>query len=193
MLYMIIALPILIVLWCLLVYNKLVAGRNLVRNAFSQIDVQLQRRYDLIPNLVETAKAYMKHEREALEAVIAARNTAAQAAEKVKSAPSAESMHALLGAESALGGAMSRFFALAEAYPDLKADQTMARLHEELASTENRIAFARQAYNDTAMIYNIRREVFPSSLIANGFGFAAEAMWTSDDGAVIKKNVEAGF
>jgi len=184
---------VILVVWGVVVYNGLVALANQIRNAFSQIDVQLQRRYDLIPNLVETAKAYMKHERETLEAVIAARNQAMQAAKQVKDAPSPETMLALQGAESALGGMMTRFFALAESYPDLKANQNMAQLQEELASTENRIAFARQAYNDAVMRYNIQREVFPNSLIASRFGFRAEETWKSEEGEVIRKNVKVNF
>jgi len=145
-----------LVVYVVMIYNGLVALRNRVKNAFSQIDVQLQRRYDLIPNLVETAKGYMQHERETLDAVIRARN-AAQSAAKT--------------AEAALGGTLTRFFALAEAYPDLKANQNMALLQEELASTENRIAFSRQAYNDAVTGYNIKRESFPDTLVANNFGF----------------------
>jgi LemA protein len=189
----VLVLAIALVLWGIVIYNGLVGFRNQIRNAFSQIDVQLQRRYDLIPNLVETAKAYMKHERETLEAVIVARNQAVQAAKQVKDSPSPESMRTLQGAENTLGGLMSRFFALSESYPDLKANQNLAQLQEELASTENRIAFSRQAYNDSVMSYNIKREVFPDSLIASRFGFKKEEMWKSDEGDVIKKNVKVGF
>jgi LemA protein len=158
------------------IYNGLVELRNRVKNAFSQIDVQLQRRYDLIPNLVETAKGYMAHERETLEAVIAARNQA-QAAAGRAGAGAAGAIGELAGAEAALGGMLTRFFALAEAYPDLKANQNMAQLQEELASTENRVAFSRQAYNDAVMAYNIKREQFPDSLVANTFNFAAAEQW----------------
>jgi LemA protein len=160
----------------IVIYNGLVALRNRVKNAFSQIDVQLQRRYDLIPNLVETAKGYLAHERGTLEAVIAARNQA-QAAAGRASAGAAGAIGELAGAEAALGGLLTRFFALAEAYPDLKADQNMAQLQEELASTENRVAFARQAYNDAVMGYNTKREQFPDSLVANTFNFAAAEQW----------------
>ena len=154
------------------VYNKLVTQRNRYKNAFAQIDVQLKRRHDLIPNLVETAKGYLAHERETLEAVVAARNTAANAEQKASAEPgSPEAMRALAGAETALSGALGRFFALAEAYPDLKGDQTMSRIMEELASTENRIAFARQAYNDAVMAYNTARERFPAVLVAGPLGF----------------------
>jgi len=191
--YVVLCLLVALIIWGVVIYNGLVEFANQIRNAFSQIDVQLQRRYDLIPNLVETAKAYMKHERETLEAVIAARNQAAQAAKQVKNALSPETMRSLQGAESALGGLMSRFFALAEAYPDLKANQNMAQLQEELSSTENRIAFARQAYNDAVMRYNIRREVFPNSLIASRFGFLAAEVWQSEENAAIRKNVQMSF
>lgn len=153
-------------------YNRLVSLRNRYRNAFGQIDVQLKRRHDLIPNLVETARAYMAHERDTLEAVIEARNTASSAEARAAAKPGdAAAMGELIGAEQALGGALTRFFALAEAYPDLKANQNMMQLNEELASTENRIAFARQAYNDSVMHYNTARESFPVNLVADTFGF----------------------
>lgn len=171
-----------LVVYVVMIYNGLVALRNRVKNAFSQIDVQLQRRYDLIPNLVETAKGYMQHERETLDAVIRARNAAQSAAKTVESDPAnADAMRALIGAESALGGTLTRFFALAEAYPDLKANQNMALLQEELASTENRIAFSRQAYNDAVTVYNIKRESFPDSLVANNFGFKYAEQWQMED------------
>jgi LemA protein len=158
--------------WMLL-YNGLVTRRNAYRNAFSQIDVQLKRRYDLIPNLVETAKAYLKHERATLEAVIAARNGAQAAARAAAQAPGdAGAMAGLAAAEGVLAGSMSRLLAVAEAYPDLKANQTMAALMEELSSTENRIGFARQAYNDAVMAYNNARETFPGTLVAGGFAEA---------------------
>lgn len=154
------------------IYNKLVALRNRFRNAFAQIDVQLKRRYDLIPNLVEVAKGYMKHERETLEAVVQARNLAAAAGQKAAQKPGdPAAMSALAGAEGTLVGALGRLFAVMEAYPDLKANQNMLALQEELTSTENKIAFARQAYNDAVMTYNNQREVFPSVLVANAFGF----------------------
>ena len=153
-------------------YNRLVTLRNQFKNAFSQIDVQLKRRYDLIPNLVETAKAYMKHEREALEAVVAARNQAAASERQAAAAPgNGQAMASLAGAETVLNGALGRLFALVESYPDLKANQTMMQLSEELTSTENRVAFARQAFNDAVTSYNISRELFPASLIADSFGF----------------------
>ncbi len=151
-------------------YNGLVTARNAYKNAFAQIDVQLTRRYDLIPNLVETARAYMKHERETLEAVIAARNSAVSGLKTAAADPgNAAAVQQLAGAELQLGGALGRLFALAEAYPDLKANQNMMQLNEELSSTENKVAFARQAYNDAVMFYNNSREMFPSSVVA-GWG-----------------------
>ena len=154
------------------IYNKLVTLRNRFRNAFAQIDVQLKRRYDLIPNLVEVAKGYIKHERETLEAVVQARNLAAAAGQKAAQKPGDPSaMNALASAEGQLVGAMGRLFAVMEAYQDLKANQNMLALQEELTSTENKIAFARQAYNDAVMTYNNQREVFPAVLVANTMGF----------------------
>jgi LemA protein len=159
-------------------YNRLVALRNRFRNAFAQIDVQLKRRYDLIPNLVESAKAYLKHERETLEAVIQARNQAASAAQTAAKDPSlASSIKGLMGAETALGGALGRLFAVMERYPDLKANQTIAQLMEELTSTENKVAFARQAFNDSVMTYNTARETFPTVLVAGLFGFQAAQLF----------------
>ncbi|MBM4311537.1 MAG: LemA family protein [Deltaproteobacteria bacterium] len=153
-------------------YNSLVTCRNRFKNAFSQIDVQLKRRHDLIPNLVETVKGYMQHERETLEAVIQARTGAISAAQKAAGDPAdAAALQGLASAESMLSGALGRLFALAESYPDLKANQNMAQLQEELSSTENRIAFARQAFNDAVMAYNIAREKFPNSIIAGMFNF----------------------
>ncbi len=153
-------------------YNRLVTLRNRYKNAFSQIDVQLKRRYDLIPNLVEVAKGYIKHERETLEAVIQARNAAYAAGQQAARSPGErEAMTALGGAEGQLTGALGRLFAVAEAYPDLKANQNMLALQEELSATENKIAFARQAYNDSVMVYNTQREVFPTSVIAGMFNF----------------------
>jgi LemA protein len=153
-------------------YNRLVALRNRFKNAFAQIDVQLKRRYDLIPNLVETAKGYLKHERGTLEAVIAARNAAASASTRAAAAPGdPAAMQGLMAAEATLTGTLGRLFALAEAYPDLKANQTMSQLMEELTSTENKVAFARQAYNDSVMTYNTAREIFPSNIIAGMFRF----------------------
>ena len=153
-------------------YNRLVALRNRFKNAFSQIDVQLKRRYDLIPNLVETAKGYLQHERNTLEAVIAARNAASAASTRAAQSPGdPNAIKQLAGAEAALTGTLGRFFALAEAYPDLKANQTMSRLMEELTSTENKVSFARQSYNDSVMAYNTARESFPTNFIAGPFNF----------------------
>jgi LemA protein len=153
-------------------YNALVTLRNRYKNAYSQIDVQLKRRYDLIPNLVETAKGYLQHERGTLEAVITARNAAATANSRAAQNPGdAAAMKEISSAESALSGVISRLFALAEAYPNLKANTTMMSLMEEVSSTENKVSFARQAYNDAVMTYNTRREVFPSNVIAGTFNF----------------------
>jgi LemA protein len=172
----------LIGLWVMRTYNRLVSLRNRFKNAFAQIDVQLRRRYDLIPNLVETARAYMQHERETLEAVIRARNAAVSAEQKAAANPAdAGAIRDLSGAEQALTGALTRFFALAEAYPDLKANQNMMQLSEELTSTENRIAFARQAYNDAVTQYNTAREVFPASIIANAFDFQEAPLLVIED------------
>ena len=156
------------------IYNKLVTLRNRFKNAFAQIDVQLKRRYDLIPNLVETAKAYMKHEAGTLERVVQARSGAVGALSRAAADPAnAEAIKGLLGAEAGLGAAMRQFMVTVERYPDLKANQTMATLMEELTSTENRVSFARQAYNDAAMGYNTARETFPGNLVAGFFNFAA--------------------
>jgi LemA protein len=161
-----------LVVWAISIYNRLVELKNRFKNAFSQIDVQLKRRYDLIPNLVETAKGYMKFERETLEAVISARNSAHAAIGKAAADPAnADAVKALTSAEGVLTGALGKFFALAEAYPDLKANQNMLQLQEELSSTENKVAFARQAYNDSVMEYNTRIESFPDNIFAGMFAF----------------------
>ena len=166
------------------IYNKLVALRNRYKNAFAQIDVQLKRRYDLIPNLVETAKGYLKHERETLEAVIEARNVAAKANQAAAANPAdAVAMQGLLGAESTLSGALGQLMVTVERYPDLKGNQNMAQLMEELTSTENKISFARQAYNDSVTVYNTERETFPNVLIANPFGFQAAVLFEIKDNA----------
>ncbi len=170
-----IAIAVIVVLSVLVVigiYNKLVSLRNRYKNAFSQIDVQLKRRYDLIPNLVEVAKGYMKHERETLEAVIQARNQAANAGQQAAANPGdPATMKSLGSAEGQLTGALGRLFALSENYPDLKANQNMMSLQEELSSTENKVAFARQAYNDSVMNYNTAREKFPNVVFAGMFNF----------------------
>ena len=171
-LIVLVVLVLLLVMVVIGMYNGLVTLRNRYKNAFSQIDVQLKRRYDLIPNLVEVAKGYIKHERETLEAVTQARNLASSAGQQAAPHPGdAAAMTALGGAEGQLTGALGRLFAVAEAYPDLKANQNMLALQEELSSTENKIAFARQAYNDAVMVYNTRREVFPTTIIASMFNF----------------------
>lgn len=177
-LLILLAVIVVIVFMVISIYNKLVALRNLFKNSFAQIDVQLKRRYDLIPNLVETAKGYLKHERGTLEAVITARNQAYSASQKAASNPTdAAAMQGLLMAEGQMAGAMGKLMAIAEAYPDLKANQTMQQLMEELTSTENKISFARQAYNDAVMMYNNARETFPNVLIANNFGFTAAQLF----------------
>jgi len=165
-------------------YNSLVTLRNRFKNAFAQIDVQLKRRYDLIPNLVETAKGYLKHERETLEAVIKARNVAYAAAQTAAANPAdAGAMKNLLGAESGLAGAMSRLMVVSEQYPDLKANQNMMQLTEELTSTENKISFARQAYNDAVTSYNTSRESFPTNILAGMFNFAEAQLFQVDNAA----------
>jgi len=162
------------VVFAISIYNRLVSGRNRFKNAFAQIDVQLTRRYDLIPNLVETAKGYMKHERETFEAVINARNTAVTGLKAAAADPSdPEAMKNLAQAEQGLSGALGRLFALSEAYPDLKANENMMQLSEELTTTENKVAFARQAYNDSVMDYNTLRESFPNNFFAGWFNFRA--------------------
>ena len=175
---------IIVIVWIAGMYNRLVQYRNRFKNAFAQIDVQLKRRYDLIPNLVETAKAYMAHERQTLEAVIEARNQAATAEKAAAASPEdASVVRKLLTAEGALGGAMGRFFALMENYPDLKANQNMMQLSEELTATENKVAFARQAFNDSVMRYNNARETFPSNVIAGMFQFQEAQLFEIEDDA----------
>jgi len=178
----IIAIPVFfIVVFVIGAYNRLVALKNRFKNAYAQIDVQLKRRYDLIPNLVETAKAYMKHESGTLEAVVAARNIAYAASKAAAANPGdASAMKNLVSAEGGLGGALSRLMVVSEQYPDLKANQNMMQLTEELTSTENKISFARQAYNDSVMEYNTSRESFPSNMIANTFGFTAAELFVID-------------
>jgi len=161
-----------VVVWAVLAYNQLVELRNRFQNAFAQIDVQLKRRYELIPNLVDSAKAYMAHERGALQEVIAARNSADAARQSASAQPeNVQALRALSQAETAMGATLGRFMALAEAYPDLKANQTIGDLMEELASTENRVGFARQAFNDAVMFYNTACQSFPSTLIAKRYAF----------------------
>jgi LemA protein len=169
---------ILLLLWTVVGYNGLVRARNGYGNAFSQIDVQLQRRFDLIPNLVETAKAYMAHEKDTLEAVTAARGAALSGLSAAQAKPGdPAAMQQLAQSQGALGAALGRFTAVAEAYPDLKANQNMAQLTEELTSTENKVAFSRQAYNDSVLTYNNKRQSFPASVLAGLFHFEAAAQW----------------
>lgn len=173
-----------LVLWVVGIYNRLVELRNRFKNAFAQIDVQLKRRHDLIPNLVETVKGYMAHERQTLEAVISARSAAVTAQQKAAADPSdAEAMRNLSGAEGALTGVLGRLMVLTEAYPDLKANQNMSQLTEELTSTENKVAFARQAYNDSVTSYKTYRETFPPVLFAGMFGFQDAAFFEIENAA----------
>jgi LemA protein len=166
-------LAVVLIAWFAGIYNALVSLRNRFKNAFAQIDVQLKRRHDLIPNLVETAKAFLGHERETLEAVIAARNSAEGARTRAAADPGdAQAMQGLASAEAGLSGVLGRFFALSEAYPDLKSNQNMMQLSEELSTTENKISFARQSYNDAVMRYNNKCEMVPSNLVASMFGFS---------------------
>jgi LemA protein len=183
-----------VVFWAIGAYNRLVDLRNRFKNAFAQIDVQLKRRYDLIPNLVETAKGYMKHERETLEAVIKARNTAVTANSAAAANPgNPAAMQGLMSAEGALTGALSKLFALAEAYPDLKANQNMMQLSEELTGTENKIAFSRQAFNDSVMTYNTATQQFPSNVLAGMFGFTVAELLQATESAEERQAVRVQF
>jgi LemA protein len=180
--WIILVLIVVVVLIAISMYNRLVAGRNRYKNAFAQIDVQLTRRHDLIPNLVETAKGYMAHERGTLEDVVNARNAAVSGLKAAAKDPTdPEAMKRLSAAEQGLSGALGRLFALSEAYPDLKANQNMMQLSEELTTTENKVAFARQAYNDSVMQYNTMRESFPANLIAGQFGYKGAELLEIED------------
>lgn len=188
------AIGLLIVFWAVGAYNRLVSLRNQIKNAFAQIDVQLKRRYDLIPNLVETAKGYMKHERETLEAVISARNQAVTANAKASVDPgNAVAMQQMASAEGMLSSTLGKLFALSEAYPDLKANQNMMQLTEELTSTENRIAFSRQAYNDGVMQYNTSIEQFPVSIIANMFTFKQAELLQATEAPEERQAIKVSF
>ena len=185
---------VLLLLYVVLTYNRLVQTRNRIDNAYSQIDVQLKRRYDLIPNLVEAAKGYITHERETLEKVIAARNSAMGASQKAAAAPGdAAAMQGLAQAEGQLGGALGRMMAVFEAYPDLKANQNVLQVQEELTSTENKIAFARQAYNDSVMEYNTKRESFPDTIFAGMFGFTPAELLAATESAEERKAPKVSF
>jgi LemA protein len=193
-LIVLIVLVLVVLFWGVGAYNRLVSLQNQVKNAFSQIDVQLKRRYDLIPNLVETAKGYMKHERETLEAVIAARNQAVNANARATANPSDTSaMRQMATAEGMLSATLGKMFALSESYPELKANENMMQLTEELTSTENRIAFARQAYNDGVMQYNTSREQFPGSIIAGMFAFKGAELLQSTESPEERKPVKVTF
>lgn len=175
--WIVLLVPVVLLFWAISIYNGLIAARNSYKNAFAQIDVQLTRRHDLIPNLVEVAKGYLAHERETLDAVISARAKAVSGLGAAKSQPGdAQAMQALGASEGALNGALGRLMMVAEAYPDLKANQTMMQLSEELSSTENRVAFSRQAFNDAVMTYNNGREMFPGSIVAGMFQFQPAAL-----------------
>jgi LemA protein len=189
-----IAVVVAIVFWAIVIYNGLVQLRNRYKNSYAQIDVQLKRRYDLIPNLVEAAKGYLTHERETLEKVIAARGAALQASQRAAAAPGdPAAMQGLAQAEGVLGGAMGRLMAVFEAYPDLKANQNILQVQEELTSTENKIAFARQAYNDTVMEYNTKRESFPDTIFAGMFGFTAAQLLEATESAEERKAPKVSF
>ena len=193
-LIVVLVVAVVLIAWLVGIYNRLVKLRNQYKNAFSQIDVQLKRRYDLIPNLVETAKGYMKHERETLEAVIAARNKAQAAVQAAAARPGdPAAMQGLQTAEAGVTGALGRFFALAESYPDLKANQNMLSLQEELTSTENKVAFSRQAYNDAVMGYNTARETFPNSIIAGATGFGPAQLFELEAPAVERAAPKVSF
>ena len=192
--WILLAVVVMVVVWAIMIYNGLVTLRNRFKNAFAQIDVQLKRRYDLIPNLVETAKGYIAHERQTLEAVTKARAAAVTAAQAAAAAPgSPAAMQALTQAEGTLTGVLGRLFAVAESYPDLKANQNMLALQEELTSTENKVSFARQGFNDDVMSYNIKRESFPDNIFAGMFGFGAAELLQATESAEERKAPQVKF
>jgi LemA protein len=192
--WIVLAVIVALAVWAIMIYNGLVALRNRFKNAFSQIDVQLKRRYDLIPNLVEAVKGYMAHERNTLEAVIKARGAAVGAAQTAAAAPGdPAAMRGLSQAEGALGGALGRLLAVFEQYPDLKANQNVLALQEELSSTENKVAFARQAFNDSVMEYNTRRESFPDTVLAGMFRFGAAELLQATESAEERKAPKVSF
>ncbi|MDO9253831.1 MAG: LemA family protein [Hydrogenophaga sp.] len=193
-LWILLAIGLALVFWAVGAYNRLVRLKNAIANAFGQIDVQLKRRYDLIPNLVEVARKYLAHEAQTLESVIAARNQARSAEQSAAASPlNAGALGALAGAEQLLGGALGRLFAVAEAYPDLKADQTMRELSEELSSTENRIGFARQAYNDHVLEFNDAAAQFPTLIVARLFSFSTQSMLESTSNETERQTVKVSF
>jgi LemA protein len=192
--WVVLGIVVVLAIWAIAIYNGLVALRNRFKNAFAQIDVQLKRRYDLIPNLVETVKGYIKHERETLEAVIKARNSAQSAALAAAASPGNPAAMQQLGqAEGALTGMLGKMFALAEAYPDLKANQNMLSLQEELSSTENKVAFSRQAFNDAVMDYNTKRESFPDSIFAGMFNFGPAELLAATESPEERKAPKVSF
>ncbi|MBI84785.1 MAG: LemA family protein [Planctomycetaceae bacterium] len=194
LLAIVIVIPIFMLMYLVGVYNRLVMLKNRFQNGFAQIEVQLKRRYDLIPNLVETVKGYMAHERETLEAVIQARNQAVGGLQQAAADPgNAQAMKALVGAEQGLAGALGRLFALSEAYPDLKANQNMAQLSEEITTTENKVSFARQAYNDGVTSYNTYRQTFPPVFFAGMFGHGTDAALLEFDSEAIAEAPKVSF
>jgi LemA protein len=193
-LWIVLGIVVALAVWAIFVYNRLVALRNRFKNAFAQIDVQLKRRYDLIPNLVEAAKGYLTHERQTLEAVIAARGAAVTASQRAAAAPGEPAaMSGLAQAEGALGGALGRLLAVFENYPDLKANQNVLQVQEELTSTENKVAFARQGFNDSVMSYNTKRETFPDNVVAGLFGFKEAMLLEATESAEERKAPKVKF
>ena len=192
--WILLAIVVALVAWAIAIYNALVALRNRFRNAYAQIDVQLRRRYDLIPNFVESVKGYLQHERQTLDAVVQARGNAVSAAQRAAAAPGEPAaMQGLAQAEGALGGALGRLMAVFEQYPDLKANQNVLGLQEELSSTENKVAFARQAFNDSVMEYNTKRESFPENIFAGFFRFEAAELLQATDSAEERKAPKVSF